>query len=133
MQDGQDGPAVNRPEVVSEVTAAFERYEAALAVNDVTTLDELFWQDPRTVRFGVDGPAYGFDEIAAFRRGRDVSGLERVLEKTVITTFGADFATALCAYRRTANGRIGWQSQSWVRMAGGWRIVAAHVSLGPVP
>ncbi len=133
MVDEAGEATVNRPDVVAAVTAVFERYEAALAANDVATLDALFWRDPRTVRFGADGPAYGFDEIAAFRRGRDVAGLERVLEKTVITTFGDGFATALCAYRRVANGRVGWQSQSWVRMPDGWRIVAAHVSLGPPP
>ncbi|RJF80854.1 oxalurate catabolism protein HpxZ [Azospirillum cavernae] len=125
-------PDVNRPDVVAEVTEAFEAYEAALMSNDVATLDALFWRDPRTVRFGADGPAYGFDAIAAFRRDRDVAGLARVLERVVITSFGENFATALCAYRRTATGRVGWQSQSWVRMAEGWRIVAAHVSLGPV-
>lgn len=128
----------NRPEVVAEVTAAFDRYEAALMSNDVETLNSLFWRDPRTVRFGADGPAYGHAEIAAFRRGRDVTDLTRTLERVVITSFGGDFATALCAYRRTATGRVGWQSQSWVRMPEGWRIVAAHVSLsqtslGPAP
>ncbi|BAI74440.1 hypothetical protein AZL_a09090 (plasmid) [Azospirillum sp. B510] len=128
-----DDMEVNRPEVVAAVTAAFERYEAALMTNDVATLNALFWRDPRTVRFGADGPAYGFDAIAAFRSGRDVSGLARVLESVVITSFGDRFATALCAYRRTATGRVGWQSQSWVRMAEGWRIVAAHVSLEPAP
>ncbi len=130
-------PEINRPDVLAEVTAAFERYEAALMSNDVATLDALFWRDPRTVRFGTDGPAYGFDAIAAFRRDRDVAGLARVLDTVVITSFGDRFATALCAYRRTATGRVGWQSQSWVRMGEGmgegWRIVAAHVSLGPVP
>jgi len=132
--DSADGnPEINRPDVLAEVTAAFERYEAALMSNDVATLDALFWRDSRTVRFGADGPAYGFDAIAAFRRDRDVAGLARALETVVITSFGDRFATALCAYRRTASGRAGWQSQSWVRMAEGWRIVAAHVSLGPAP
>lgn len=126
-------PEINRPDVLADVTAAFGRYEAALMANDVDVLDELFWNDPRTTRFGAEGPAYGFDAIAAFRRGRDVSGMERALEKMVITTYGDSFATALCAYRRLSNGRIGWQSQSWVRMPDGWRIVAAHVSLGPLP
>lgn len=128
-----DDAEINRPDVIAAVTAAFERYEAALMSNDVATLNALFWQDPRTVRFGADGPAYGIDAIAAFRRGRDVTDLARVLETVVITSFGDRFATALCAYRRTATGRIGWQSQSWVRMPDGWRIVAAHVSLGPTP
>ena len=41
---------INIPEVVAEVTAAFERYEAALVANDVSVLDELFWDSPLTLR-----------------------------------------------------------------------------------
>ena len=37
---------INLPDVVAEVTAAFERYEAALVANDVKVLDELFWNSP---------------------------------------------------------------------------------------
>ena len=44
---------VDLPEVVSEVRAAFERYEGALVANDVQTLDALFRDDPRTIRYGA--------------------------------------------------------------------------------
>ena len=121
---------VNDPETLAEVEAVFERYEAALVTNDVETLDELFWQDERTIRFGGGENLYGVAEILAFRKGRSAAGLERDLDRTVITTFGTDFATASTLFRRAgAPGKVGRQMQSWVRMEGGWRVVAAHVSI----
>ena len=124
-----DEPQINLPEVAAEVTAAFERYEAALVGNDVATLDELLWKAPHTVRYGVAENLYGHDEIRAFRAGRSPVGLARTLERTVITTFGRDFATASTEFQRAGASRIGRQSQSWVRFPEGWRVVAAHVSL----
>ena len=118
---------VNLPDVVQEVTAAFERYEAALTSNDVATLDELFCDDPLTLRYGVSENLYGHQAIAAFRGARSPAGLERRLLKVVITTYGRDFATANCEFER--GGRTGRQSHTWVRKPGGWRIVAAHVSM----
>ena len=48
----------------------------------------------------------------------------------MITTFGTDFATASTLFRRDgAPGKVGRQMQSWARLAEGWRVVAAHVSL----
>ena len=44
---------IDLPEVVVEVRAAFERYEQALVTNDVATLDEMFRNDPRTIRYGA--------------------------------------------------------------------------------
>ena len=117
-------------DIVREVEAAFARYEAALVSNDTETLDALFWPDARAVRFGAAEALYGIDAIRAFRLGRSASGLDRTLERTVITTFGRDFATASTLFsRKEAPGRVGRQQQSWVRLADGWRIVAAHVSL----
>ena len=121
---------INDPTVLAEVEAVFARYEAALIGNDVATLDALFWASERTIRYGGAENLYGFDEIAAYRAGRSAAGLERELDRTTITTFGQDFATASTLFRRaTAPGRVGRQMQSWVRMADGWRIVAAHVSV----
>lgn len=122
--------AVNLPEVVAEMETAFARYERALVSNDVDVLDELFWQSPQTIRYGGGENLYGYAEIAAFRAGRPSTGLARSLERTVITTYGRDFATASTLFRReNAPGKVGRQSQTWVRMAGGWRVVAAHVSV----
>ncbi|CAO3458096.1 hypothetical protein [Azospirillum argentinense] len=120
---------INIPEVVAEVTAAFERYERALTGNDVAVLDELFWNHPATLRYGVGENLYGYDAIAAFRQGRPAAGLDRSLRNTVITTFGRDMATANTEFTRPSTGRVGRQSHTWVRMPEGWRIVAAHVSL----
>jgi len=122
---------VNLPEVVDEVRQAFERYERALNDNDVAVLDELFWRSPHTVRYGVAEQLYGYQAIAAFRASRDPQGLRRELTRVVITTFGHDFATAACEYRRVASGRTGRQMQTWVRFPEGWRVVAAHVSASP--
>jgi len=120
---------VNLPDVVAEVTAAFGRYEQALVTNDVAVLDELFWRSPHTLRYGVGENLYGWEQIAAFRAGRSPAGLERTLQHTVITTYGRDSATANTEFRRATSSKTGRQSQTWVRMPEGWRIVAAHVSL----
>ena len=120
---------VNDPTVVAEVTAEFERYEAALLGNDIATLDALFWNSPLTLRYGVGERLYGHDSIAAFRAARAGGSPQRVLDNTIITTFGRDFATANTEFHRAGEARIGRQSQSWVRTANGWRIVSAHVSL----
>ena len=121
---------VNIPEVVAEVTEQFMRYERALTSNDVAVLDELFWDSPHTLRYGATEILHGYHEIKAFRAGRSAAGLNRALLRTVITTYGRDFATANTTFRRESSDRIGRQSQTWVRMPGiGWRVVAAHVSL----
>jgi hypothetical protein len=121
---------IDLPDVVAEVRTAFERYEQALVSNDVAALDDFFRDDPRTVRYGVNENLYGFAEIAAFRAARVPVALGRSLSRTVITTYGRDFAVASTLYERpSAPGRIGRQMQSWVRFAAGWKIVAAHVSL----
>ena len=121
---------INDPETLAEMRLAFARYEQALVTNDLAVLDELFWQDERTIRYGGAENLYGIAEILEFRRNRPASGLERDLSRTVITTFGRDFATASTLFHRAAlPGRTGRQMQSWVRMQRGWRIVAAHVSM----
>jgi hypothetical protein len=121
---------VDLPEVVAEVSAAFERYERALVSNDVAALDAMFRDDPRTIRYGGGENLYGYGEIKAFRAGRSPTGLARTLSKTVITTYGRDFAIASTLFQRvSAPGKIGRQMQTWVRFADGWRVVAAHVSV----
>ena len=132
MTEAASSPAplpVNLPDVLSEVRAAFERYERALVGNDVAVLDELFWNSALTLRFGAGETLYGYAAIAAFRKARPAAGLARTLRNTVVTTFGRDFATANTEFLRDSTTRSGRQSQTWVRMPEGWRIVAAHVSL----
>ena len=120
---------INLPDVLAEVTAAFDRYEKALTGNDVRVLDELFWVSPHTLRYGVGENLYGSDAIRAFRASRPAAGLERDLLRTVITTYGRDVATANVEFRRKDSAATGRQSQTWMRMPEGWRVVSAHVSL----
>jgi hypothetical protein len=121
---------IDLPEVVAEVRAAFDRYEKALVSNDVATLDAIFHDDPRTIRYGGTENLYGFAEIMAFRAARSPAGLARTLSKTVITAYGRDFAVASTLYDRPSfPGKIGRQMQTWVRFPEGWRVVAAHVSM----
>jgi ketosteroid isomerase-like protein len=125
---------IDIPAVKAEVEAAFARYEAALVGNDVAVLEALFWDDPRTIRYGGAENLYGMDAIRAFRRARPAHDLARTLEQTSITTFGRDMAVAMTLFRReSGQGKVGRQSQSWCRLPGGWRIVAAHVSVIPEP
>lgn len=99
---------IDLPDVVAEVRATFECYERALVNNDVVTLDEMFRNDPRTIRCGQAENLYGYKEIEAFRAMRLSAGLARTLSKTVITTFGRDFAMASrCSIARTRLGRSG--------------------------
>src|SRR6202022_4728977 len=121
---------VDLPEVLTEVTAQFARYEKALVSNDVAVLGELFRNDSRTLRYGIGDILYGHDAISAFRAARSPIGLGRRTDKTVITTYGRDTAVASTLfYRDSLPGRVGRQMQTWVRFAEGWKIVAAHVSV----
>src|ERR1700727_2997536 len=121
---------VDLPDVLSEVSAQFERYEKALVSNDVAVLDELFRADPRTLRYGIGENLYGYDAIMAFLAARSPVGLMRRTAKTIITTYGRDCAVASTLfYRDSSPGKVGRQMQTWARFAEGWKIVAAHVSV----
>ena len=121
---------IDLPDVIAEVTAAFERYEQALVSNDVAVLGELFRNDPRTLRYGIGENLYGYDEIMAFRAARSPVGLMRRTARTIITAYGRDTAVASTLfYRDTAPSKVGRQMQTWIRFPEGWRIVAAHVSI----
>ena len=121
---------IDLPDVVAEVRSAFDIYEKALVSNDVETLDALFHDDARTIRYGGGENLYGYAAIKAFRSARSPAGLARSIEKTAITTYGRDFAIASTLFRRASSpGKIGRQMQTWVRFDEGWRVVAAHVSV----
>ncbi len=119
---------IDLPEVKAEVTAAFQRYERALMANDVTTLNQIFRDDPRTIRYGIGENLYGHVEIAGFRAARPPVGLARTLSRTVITTYDRDVGVASTLFHRTP-GKIGRQMQTWARFPDGWHVVAAHVSV----
>ena len=121
---------IDLPEIVAEVQAVFERYEKALVSNDIAALDELFRSDARTIRYGVAENLYGHEEVAAFRAARSPINLARTRTRTVITTYGRDFAVASTLFHRDSMpGKVGRQMQTWVRFPEGWRVVAAQVSL----
>ena len=125
---------INLPAVKAEVEAAFARYEQALITNDVEVLQSLFWNSPHTIRYGIGENLHGYEEIGAFRAARSPVGLIRTTSRTVITTYGNDFATASTLFHReTVPGKVGRQMQTWARMPEGWLVVAAHVSLIDAP
>ena len=120
---------INEPKILAEVTAAFERYERAVNDNDVEVLTGTFWNSPLTVRYGIAEQLYGYEQIGQFRASNRLQNQRRELTRVLITTFGNDFATASCEFRRLESGRAGRQMQTWIRTPDGWRVVAAHVSL----
>jgi hypothetical protein len=119
----------NLPDVLAEVDAVFDEYEHALVTNDIDVLDRLFWKSPLTLRYGAGENLYGYDAIQAFRQGRPANNLARTVTARQITTYGRDFAVANIEFVRTGSDKIGRQSQTWVRMPEGWRVVSAHVSV----
>jgi hypothetical protein len=121
---------VDRPEVLAEVRAAFEAYERAFVANDTEALDGFFLHAPTTIRYGVADMQQGMDELRAYRRSVSPTGLARELRRTIITTYGTDIAVASTLFFRDRHpGKTGRQMQTWIRTTGGWRIVAAHVSV----
>ncbi len=122
---------VNDPAIQAELAALYPLYEKALVENDVETLTRMFWDSTLAMRFGAGENLYGTEEIEAFRKARPAAGLARKVTRLDIVTFGKDFGSVTLEFEReTAAGvRRGRQSQVWVRLAEGWRIVAAHVSL----
>jgi hypothetical protein len=129
---------LNRPDVLAQVAAAFNAYERALVENDTKTLNALFWHAPETVRYGIADIQYGGDAIRLWRESCQPVPKSRRLHRTVITTFGADFATVSTEVTSDATTLLGRQMQTWARLGAeeggsgshaGWQIVAAHVSL----
>ncbi len=120
---------INLPAVLAEVLAESDRYEKALVANDVAVLDELFWDSPYTLRYGVGENLYGYDAIRAYRAARPATGLERTVLRQTTTTYGRDTATVNIEFQRVGSSRSGRQSQTWLRTPQGWRVVSAHVSL----
>tara|TARA_R110000787_G_scaffold263946_2_gene369898 strand:- start:2483 stop:2908 length:426 start_codon:yes stop_codon:yes gene_type:complete len=114
-----------------DVRTAFDAYEKALTGNDVEALINFFWDDPRSVRLGPDGGAYGYDQIKSFRKARSPDDLDRDLLRVEINVLADDIAVANAEYQRKASGRKGAQSQVWQKRGNDWRIISAHVSLRP--
>jgi hypothetical protein len=128
VTDLPPAPPVDDPETLAAVTDAFHRYDAALVANDLDAIGALFWDSPLTVRYGTAENLYGAAAIAAFRAARPPGPRPRTLTHVVITTYGRDVGIANCEYRTADRVTIGRQSQTWIHMPEGWRIVSAHVS-----
>ena len=122
---------INDPEIVAELEALYPQYEAALVANDADTLTKMFWASPHAMRFGITENLYGIEQIDAFRKGRSPANLARKVRRLDIVTFGRDFGSVTLEFERVINGMAisGRQSQMWVRLPEGWRIVSAHVSV----
>ncbi|HEX4322301.1 MAG TPA: oxalurate catabolism protein HpxZ [Acidobacteriaceae bacterium] len=125
--------AVNLPDIIAELEALYPPYERALVSNDVDTLMAMFWASPHVMRFGVTENLYGSEELEAFRKGRPPANLARRVTRLEIVSFGSDFGSITLEFERDTTSGIlrGRQSQVWVRLTEGWRIVSAHVSLLP--
>jgi len=121
---------INDPEVVAELRELYPLYEAALINNDIETLTKMFWASPHAIRFGAGENLYGVDEIEAFRKSRPALNLARRVIRLEIVSFGKDFGSITLEFERDTPAGVarGRQSQVWVRLAEGWRIVSAHVS-----
>jgi Protein of unknown function (DUF3225) len=123
------GIQIDLPEVVAEVRAAYDRYNNAINSGTIAVLNDTFWNDPRTIRYGQAENLYGYKEIAGFRANARPLDPPRTLSRTVITTYGRDFAVAsTLTYRANQHGKVGRQMQTWVRFPDGWHVVAAEVS-----
>jgi hypothetical protein len=125
---------INDPATVAELAELYPRYEQALVTNDVETLTAMVWAAPEVMRFGVTENLYGIEELEAFRKSRPSVGLARTVKRLDIVAFGMDYGSITLEFERVAkDGTLvhGRQSQVWVRLPEGWRIVAAHVSLLP--
>jgi len=126
---------INLPTVINEVRAAFVEYERALVANDIEAMNALFWEAPETVRYGIAEIQHGGDAIRQWRETCKPVPASRRLHRTVVTTFGTDFATVSTEFTSDETDLTGRQMQTWARLgvADGWKIVAAHVSLIPEP
>ncbi len=122
---------INDPRVIAELRRLYPLYETALVNNDVETLTSMFWASPHAIRFGAAENLYGVDEIEAFRKSRPAMNLARRTIRLEIVSFGEDFGSITLEFERDTDSGVicGRQSQVWVRMEEGWRIVSAHVSM----
>lgn len=117
---------VDRPEVLAEVTEQFERYEQALMDGDVQTVVGFFAEG--AVRFGVADHQVGLAEQLAWRATQPALPPGRRLHNTRIVGYGTDLAVVTTFFSYPGSVLTGRQSQTWVRLPVGWRIVTAHVS-----
>ena len=103
---------IDLPEVVAEVKVAYDRYNEAINSGNIAVLNGTFRNDPRTIRYGQAENLYGYNEIGAFRAAARPLDPPRTLSKTMITTYGRDFAVASTLTHRAKSAREGWSSDA---------------------
>lgn len=123
---------INHPEVVAEVTRIFLAYEAAFMANDVDALNQFFWDHGAVTRYGICDRQLGHSALVAYRNSVPAPDFKRTLHDVRITAFGPDMAVAMTEFKRSDTPLHGFQTQTWVRMPQGWKIVSAHVSMVPL-
>ena len=114
------------PSVIVEVSAAFEAYEQALVANDVDRILGFFAED--AVRFGTADQQAGLREQAQWRRAQPPLPPGRCLKDTTVQGYGHSIAVVTTFFAYPRDDVLGRQSQTWVRLPEGCRIVTAHVS-----
>lgn len=117
---------IDRPDVIAEVTAAFEAYERALVGNDVEAMLGFF--AGRALRFGIADQQAGLAEQRRWRERQPPLPAGRHLKDTEIHAYGVDAAVVTTLFGYPGSDVLGRQSQTWARLDEGWRIVHAHVS-----
>ena len=122
---------VNKPEVVAEFRAVFERYEQALIDKNVEVLDDTFWNSEHTIRYAMHENGYGFEEIHKHRVARPPGpGIKEERRRLEILTLGDSFAVVNLEFKMRGSNDIGRQSQTCVKFPEtGWKVVGAHVSV----
>ena len=117
---------INNAAVVDEVAAEFAAYERALTDNDVEKILGFF--TPEAVRFGIADQQTGLEEQARWRRAQGALPPGRRLKDTTILSYGREVAVVTTLFGYPGSDVLGRQSQTWVRLPEGWRIITAHVS-----
>jgi ketosteroid isomerase-like protein len=117
---------IDGADVIGEVSAAFEAYEQALVANDVEAMLSFF--AAQALRFGIADQQAGLGEQRRWRERQPPLPAGRRLKDTEVHAYGTDAAVVTTLFGYPGSDVLGRQSQTWIRMPEGWRIVHAHVS-----
>ncbi|MEF8690739.1 UNVERIFIED_CONTAM: nuclear transport factor 2 family protein, partial [Comamonas sp. A-3] len=106
-----------------------QRHEKALMANDIDALNSFFWADPAVTRYGVCDKQLGYEALVEYRKSVPVPDFTRELINVRLTEFFDNTVIAMCEFQRTDTDLHGFQTQTWVKLDEGWKIVSAHVSM----